>query len=203
MFAERFCVCLDFAMNFRQRRHRRTHDVSIHVATGRQRVHQRLIDSPDGSPQVSFDNAVKLKRLSCRQPNGAVRPRPGYLVHVQPLIRCTNTTRHSGANHETVCGLEALPFSFVAHITIILLVDAVKFRQLCVVFRNRAGKRIFETFNKSAAQVATPRLYALDVAWICCHAGHTKLLIDIALIPACPAQIFEINLGRSGVVATV
>ena len=115
------------------------HHVAVHVAARRDRVHQRVVDFPDGRLEIFLDDAVQLERLARGELERAVGVVGAEAIHVQPLLRRANPAGHAHARHERkgpfLLGLAPLP----PQIAIVLLIDAVELSQLRVVRGQRAG----------------------------------------------------------------
>ena len=129
-----------------------THHVAVHVAARRDRVHQRVVDFPDGRLEVFLDNAVQLECLPRGELERAVGVVGAEAIHRQPLLRRANPARDAYAGHERVgpllLGLTARP----PQVAVVLLVNAVELGQLRVVRCQRAGGVVEQAFGDGAAQ---------------------------------------------------
>ena len=161
--AERRSVLLHTTVHGRQVILSRRHDIAVDVATRGERIHHCFVNATYCRFQARLDYAMQLKGLPRRQTDRAVRMRRRNPVHIEPLCRRANSCRYSRSYHETVHGFEPLTFSLTALVTIVLLVDAVKLGQLCVVIVKRTSERIDETVIQRAAQVLAVCLYSLNV----------------------------------------
>ncbi len=79
------------------------------------------------------------------------------LFHLQPLLRRQDAGRHPHPHHEAEGLFHPLLAAFGAQVAVILLIEAVEFRQLRVVVGQRAGFDMRQAIGDGAAQeVAAP-----------------------------------------------
>src|SRR5690606_24511414 len=83
------------------------------------------------------------------------------------------------AHHELVGRLELAARALGAHVAVVLLVEAVEFRELRVVLAQRAGERIREALHQRAAQVVAALLERLDGRR--CLIGHGRAPLEPAI----------------------
>ena len=76
----------------------------------------------------------------------------------QPLTRRQNTARNTHPRHEDERLLHLLAHALGAQVAVVLHVDAMEFRQLLVVIRQRAGFDTLQPFGDGAPQKAAVRL---------------------------------------------
>ena len=97
---------------------------------------------------------------------------------------------YTGAKHEAVEGFEFLLAAFVADVAVVLLVEAVEFSELGVVFGNGAGDGFMQAFFDGAAQVGTA---FFDSFYGCFgwFAHGNSPLVDIFLVASVSAQLVE------------
>ena len=81
-----------------------------------------------------------------------VGPAIGDRIHGQPLLRCTGTTGHTYPDHEAVIGFQHLLAPLITYIAVILLVDPVKFCQLCIRLTESSARGVRQTLLQRAAQ---------------------------------------------------
>ena len=86
-------------------------------------------------------------------------------------------------------GLQPLPRTFAANVAVILLIDAVKFRQLRVVIVQRTGNRVLETIEQRAA--VKLRLSDLMRSTSVNSALISRRPADTALRDAFPSDAFQ------------
>src|SRR3984957_12913791 len=103
---------------------------------------------------MRFDDAMELERLPRRYFESSTTVFIRYLIHLQPLLWCTNTTRHTDSDHETISRFYTLGLSLITDITIILLVYAVELGQLPIAGRHRSTACITKSLRKQDTQIA-------------------------------------------------
>src|SRR5882762_8481202 len=115
---------------------------------------------------MTLNDPVKLERLSCRNFERSRSMLIRNLVHLQPLVRLTNASRHPHPNHKTVRRLRALSLPLITDIPVILLIYSMELRELPVTRSQRAGARIVEAFSDCPTQVARCSFDMLVGNWL-------------------------------------
>lgn len=102
----------------------------IHITSGGECIEQGAVNILNSGFQVTFDDAVELKRL----PSGDLeRPVPVLtrdLIHQKPLLRVINASGHPDTNHERIGRYGTLGLTLISDITVVLLVDSVELGEL-------------------------------------------------------------------------
>ena len=127
-------------------------DVAVDVAAGGDGVQHVVVQPLHQRPQIALQDAVELHRLTRRQADRVVGPLQRQLLDAQPLLRRQDAGRHPHPHHEAEGLLHPLLAAFGAQVAVILLVEAVEFRQLRVVVGQRAGFDMGQPLGDGAAQ---------------------------------------------------
>ena len=101
---------------------------------------------------------MKLECLARRQPQRLAAVCPAEFVELEPLRRTQDATRQPDTRHEGEGRLQFLAPTFIPDVTVILLIDAVKFHQLGVVRGHCTSDRIKQALSDRAAQLVAVRL---------------------------------------------
>jgi len=105
---------------------------------------------------------VVLECLSCGQADGAThRQLIGDIVDGQPLLWCTDASRDTGTEHKGVKWLQLLFFAFGTNVPVILLIKAVKLRDLCIIRSQCTRDFVLKAIGNRPAQEVRPGLNAL------------------------------------------
>src|SRR5882724_8992495 len=104
--------------------------IAIDVAAGRDRVNERGVERGHRGFEVGLDDAVKLKRLTRREPQRSSGVVARNAVDRQPLARRAHAARQAQADHESPQWFELLEAAFLAQVAVVLLVAAVQPQQL-------------------------------------------------------------------------
>ena len=131
-------------------------NVAVDVAAGGDGIQHVVVQALHQRLQVALHNAVELHGFPRRQPDGAVGAFPRQLLDAEPLLRRQDAGGDPHPRHEDEGFFHALLAAFGAQVAVVLLVDAVEFRQLLIVVRQRAG---FD-MGQSSAMVPRRRLLA-------------------------------------------
>lgn len=129
------------------------HHVAVDVAAGSDGVHGGFVDRLDHFFQVGLDDAVDLEGLAGGNFDGAVSEVVGDVIDGDPLGRGGDAARDADARHERVGFFEAVFAAIGAEFAVILLVGAVEFDQLLIIFAEGAGGEVFEAFGESSTEV--------------------------------------------------
>src|SRR6266404_308994 len=100
-----------------------------------------------------LDDTMKLKRLSGCEFEIPTTVLVRNLVHRTPLRRRTNSTRKSHADHKRIRRFNTLSLPFVADVTVVLLVDAMKLGYLSVACRQCTSAGIGEAFCYRSSEI--------------------------------------------------
>ncbi len=136
--------------------------VAIYITAGSEGIQQSVVDALHRRAQIPFQHTMQLDGLTGRQTQLAVAVVCGNLLQGEPLGWRADAGGHPSANHEAVVRLQFLFGALNARLAIVLLIDAVEFRNLGVVGRNRSGHGVSQALRQGAAQVSAARLDVLD-----------------------------------------
>ncbi len=139
---------------------------------------------------------MELDRLPRGQAQRAVAALQRHLFGGQPLRRRQDAARHPHPRHEAECLLHPLPAAFGAQVAVVLLIDAMEFRQLRVVVGQRSGFDTAQPVGDRAAQQIAAFLDALvggERPFECPSLGS---LIHVAQIAAVATDRVEFGLCR-------
>src|SRR5690606_31593105 len=124
------------------------------IATGCDRVEQRLMQALNDGAQAVFEYPMKLEGLACGEAQRLAAMVTRKLIKLQPLRRRANTTWQPDTDHELIGRFQLLPATFITNIPIILLIDTVKLHQLHIVIRrDSASDTIKKTFRNGPSQI--------------------------------------------------
>ena len=140
------------------------HDVAVHVAAGRDAVHQRVVDALHGGLEDILRDEVQLEGLAGGQLEGVAAVLVGQRVDLEPLFRRADAAGHADADHEDEGLFQSRFFALVAFVAVVLLVDAVEFREIRVGVGDGAGRAVLQAGGQRAAQVVAGQLDVFDLA---------------------------------------
>ena len=87
---------------------------------------------------------MQLEGLAGGELEGVAAVLVGESVDLEPLFRRADSAGHADADHEDESFLEAGLLSLAALVAVVLLVNAVEFRNIRVFVRDRSGRAVFE-----------------------------------------------------------
>eukprot|EP00123_Amoebidium_parasiticum_P018810 comp24292_c0_seq1/m.45501 comp24292_c0_seq1/g.45501 ORF comp24292_c0_seq1/g.45501 comp24292_c0_seq1/m.45501 type:complete len:994 (+) comp24292_c0_seq1:364-3345(+) len=172
-------------VNLRLERVGVAHDVAVHIAARRERVHQSGVDRLDGGLQVALNHTVQLVRLAGSELNRAVGVAVAQSVHGEPLSRRRDAAGDAHADHEGEGLLETLLAAFLTKIAVVLLIDTVELGELGVRLAQGARGRVCETLKDGPAEEVGAALHVVvrlfGRAFAHLDLVYTKCLPDLRL----------------------
>ena len=147
----------------------RREDVAVHVAAGRERGEQRLVDALDHRAQIGFHDAVKLDALARGDAQRVVAVSRGEIVEHAPLLRRHHAAGNAAADHHDVF------LAGLAQVAVVLLIAAVKFQELVVVLAKN-GRR--SASASVAAMVPASVGIASLISSLCVNLTGASVLIN-------------------------
>jgi len=138
------------------------HDVAIHVAAGRDAVEDGVVDALHGRFEDVLGDEVELEGLAGGQLDVVAAVLVGQRVDLEPLLRGADAAGDADADHEDEGFFEASLLAFGALVAVVLLVDAVEFRDGRVVVGDGAGRAVLEAGGQRAAEEIAGFFEALD-----------------------------------------
>mmetsp|Transcript_36944 Transcript_36944/g.83569 ORF Transcript_36944/g.83569 Transcript_36944/m.83569 type:complete len:307 (+) Transcript_36944:1293-2213(+) len=174
---------------------RSAEDISAHIAASCDGVHAASVDGPHGVLDVPLDNAMQLPCLTCSDLQGCVCELLANVVHGNPLLGCAVTARHTHTDHETECILDAHFLAFLAHVSVVLLVAAVRLDELGILEWHLTSGDVIKSLLQAASELPClhlDHLVRLDRAVIlstCCSCFHPKLGVQLALELSKPCMV--------------
>jgi hypothetical protein len=143
---------------------RARHHVTLHIAAGSQCRQQRIIDPLYSRFQVGLDDTMQLETLPSGYSQRSVAVFIAQIQVIEELFCGHLSAGNRGTNHENVL----LPFGspillfVLAMVTVVLLVDSVRFEQLFGV--STECRLCLQFFSQRTTQLVAVFLQNLDLA---------------------------------------